>query len=1166
MSTLRDFESQVFNRVNPAVKFSVTRYVLAIGVFVAVVAFGIVCMLGLGVDLMPSVSVPVVSIGVSYPGANPTVVDQQITQVIENQVSTLSNITDINSSSNVGNSRVTISFDTSVDKNAVVNQVAALVASVTRRLPTGVNPPSVQSFNSNSDAVLQFGMSGGNIPLRDVADYVQNSLSPSLERVPGVANVTIDGAPSREFQILLDPSKLRFYSLTVQQVNAAISGSAVNQPIGTITSQGNSVTFATKNVPTGIDGIARILVDSARGVSVRDLGVVRDATVDSTFARVNGQPVILVSIQRTTDSNSIAVVDGVNSLLKKTQLPKGYTLTMSNDSTGPIRASVIATYKELASTLLVVALIVLLFLGKPNTAFSVILAIPIALSAAPILYKLSGFSFNLVSLLAMVIAIGIVVDDSIVVAENVERYHKMGFSLKEAVLKGASEVFSAVVAASLSLLSVLLPVSFIGGFIGRYLQQFSLGLAAAVAFSLLEAILFLTVRLAYTPEGKDITWKEFAHSFARIKEAFAWGLKAWRSGFGVLLGIALLVAAASFKLYALMPAIVAYPIALGLLNFLLTIVVYLVEALTKTLHGWTEAGLAWLRDKYTSSLKGLLKRSVVVLVFAGVALGGIAVFIAPKIPINFVPQSDSGSLNVSARFPAGTPQGTANKASAIVEAFLLSRPEVQTVQTTVGGQAQSSVMLVPIEKRKSVFVLAQDWRKSLQAALAKDFPTVRLSVGTGGFGGPGGGGGFGGASVSFNVVSADYDLLYKRNAAIVNELQQNPWVADVSSSLSDTNLENDFIPDPEKLKGTGITATTIATALQTYASGSNPANVVTGGLSYPIRVKIDPTLFTGGQSLLDLTLFSTTLQASMQVSQLGHFELNEAPNSISRYNRQYTGSLNINMKPGAPTALEFQNKVTADLTAKGLLDNGMQLTVNSRFGAAALAGQLLDSGKWIFLLALFLVYLVMAAQFNSWRYPIYLLLPVPLAIFGALLLVWVVGGGLDIFGLMGMLMLIGLSAKNAILYLDFVLERLGKMPIEEALTEAARLRFRPIVMTTLTVLVISFPLIFSTGQGSEFGQRMGLVMLGGIVFSAILTFFIVPAAFYTFERKRQGGFNKAADEMAAAAAGVESGTMDADVGGVALVAPTGLVDGRKPRRAKPGRRAGSEIEGEEYEI
>jgi hydrophobic/amphiphilic exporter-1 (mainly G- bacteria), HAE1 family len=226
-------------------------------------------------------------------------VDQQITQVIENQVSTLSSITDINSSSSVGSSRVQISFDTNVDKNAVVNQVAALVSSVARRLPSGVNPPTVQSFNTNSEAILQFGMFGGSVPLRDVADFVQNSLVPSIERVPGVANVSVDGAPSRQFQVLLNPSKLKFYNLTSQQVTTSIANSAVNQPIGTITSQNNSIAFLTKNVPSGVDSIGKILVDSVRGVSVRDLGVIRDATVDTSFARVNGQPCVLVSVQRT---------------------------------------------------------------------------------------------------------------------------------------------------------------------------------------------------------------------------------------------------------------------------------------------------------------------------------------------------------------------------------------------------------------------------------------------------------------------------------------------------------------------------------------------------------------------------------------------------------------------------------------------------------------------------------------------------------------------------------------------------------------------------------------------------------------------------------------------------------------------------------------------------
>ncbi|HTX73369.1 MAG TPA: efflux RND transporter permease subunit, partial [Rectinemataceae bacterium] len=454
--------------------------------------------------------------------------------------------------------------------------------------------------------------------------------------------------------------------------------------------------------------------------------------------------------------------------------------------------------------------------------------------------------------------------------------------------------------------------------------------------------------------------------------------------------------------------------------------------------------------------------------------------------------------------------------------FLAARPEVLTMQSVVSNDVEEGLQLIPVGQRPNVFQLSQTYRAALLKVL-QNYPSIRLSVGSGG--GPGGGN-FGGTnSMQLSMVAPSLDTLIKRNAAIVSAIQQNPYVSDVTSSLSDTNLEQDFVADQGKLKGTGITTQSIANILQTYTSGTQAGNVVTGGLSYPIMVQIDPTALAGGQTLLDLPVYSSQLQTSLQVGQLGSFVLNQKPNSISRYNRQYTGSLNLNLKPNAPTVLEMQTAIVNDLQSRGLLDGGLAITTNSRFGSVALAGQLASTGWQIFLLALFLVYLVMAAQFNSWRYPVYLLLPVPLAIVGALLLVAIMGGGLDIFGLMGMLMLIGLSAKNAILYLDFVMERLGKMPLKDALIDAARLRFRPIVMTTLTVLVISFPLILSTGQGSEFGQRMGMVMFGGIVFSAILTFFVVPAAFFQFERKRHANFQATREEIEKACEDIEHGVL-----------------------------------------
>jgi len=504
MATLRELQDQLFNRVNPLVEFSVRKYVLAVGFFVAVVVFGLVSTLRLGVDLMPSVTIPVVFIQTSYPGATPAVVDEQITQVIEGSVSTLAGITDISATSSAGSSRVILSIDSSVNKDSVMNQIASRVSSITRRLPSGVNAPSVQSFDPNSQPILQFGVAAPGVPMEDLGDWVANDFAPLLERVPGVANVQVDGVPSRQYQVILDPNLLQYYKLNPQQVSSAISGSALNQPIGSITANNNTVTFTTKNQPRDIASIDSIMVDTARGLTVGSVARVRQVPVPAAFIRVNGTPSVLVSIQKSTDGNAVAVAEAVRHFLEKADLPEGYAVTISNDTTGPITASIENTYHELFLTAVVVAIICLLFLGRLNTSLSVILAIPIALAASPILYTLLGFTFNLVSLLAMIVAIGIVVDDSIVVAENVVRYRQLGYSAREAVLKGASEVFSAVVAASLSILSVLLPVSFIGGTIGQYIMQFSLGLAAAVAFSLVEAVLFLTVRNGLHPRQQRL--------------------------------------------------------------------------------------------------------------------------------------------------------------------------------------------------------------------------------------------------------------------------------------------------------------------------------------------------------------------------------------------------------------------------------------------------------------------------------------------------------------------------------------------------------------------------------------------------------------------------------------------------------------------------------------
>ncbi|HET6485867.1 MAG TPA: efflux RND transporter permease subunit [Spirochaetia bacterium] len=1108
MKTTRELQNRIFDRINPAVRFSVSRYVLAIGLFVAMLIFGGIATLSLGVDQFPSSSIPVAVVNTSYPGASPSVIDEQVTQVIESAVSTMGGITDISSTSSSGSSMVMIDFDQSTDQVSDASQVASLVSAAAGRLPSGAGTPSVLTMNPNATPILQFGIAGPGVSLAEVNDYTTTMLEPKLQRVSGVANVSLSGAPSREFQVLLDPSRLQAYGLGATAVVNAIASSSVTSPIGTITTSKNALTFSTENVPSDKEAVESIVVDTTSGVRVRDLANVRDRATSSTYTRINGKPVVLVSIEQTATSNAVAVVSDVRRILSQVVLPTGYEIIYSNDTTAPIQASIHSTYRELILTTIVVALIVLLFLGKLNTAVSVILAIPIALSASPVLYRLCGFTLNLVSMLALIVAIGIVVDDSIVVAENVERYRAMGYHPRESVLKGASEIFSAVVAATLSILAVLLPVSFLGGMIGSFLRQFCLGLAAAVLFSLLEAVLFLTVRLAYlTDVGRRRDWGELRRSFTRPGEAARWGLVAWRRPVGIVVAVGLAAACLLTHHLLLLPCLLLYPAALMLLRYLGLVLLCLFEALSMTLHGWTEAGLGWVREAYARSLGGLLRRGVVVLLVTLTVVAGILVFLAPRLTFSFLPQTDNGTLSLNGSMRRGATLSVTNAAAASLERYLLSQPEVRVVQTTVGGGGMFGggssyenfsmrVTLVDVGKRAGTFTLIARYRIRLNQILQAQDPSASvMMMAGGGFGG-------GGSALSLALLSSDREALSARSARVVEAIKSNPYVQDVTSSVSETTVERQFIPDPVRLQDAGVTAGDVATLLQTYATGVTAANVEVGGLSYPITVRIDPLFLSDGQALLNLPLYSPKLQATVPVGQLGSVVLRESPVSIRRTNRLYSASLSINLKQGAPTALSFQNQLAQDLTAQGLLDTTLTLGSGSLMGAGALAQQMSSTAIWAFLLAFFLAYLVMAAQFNSWRYPVYLLLPVPLAIVGALAFAIVLGGGLDIFGVLGMLLLIGLSAKNAILYLDFVVERLDKMPLLEALVDSARLRFRPIIMTTLTVLVISGPLVFAQGQGSEFGQKLGVVMFGGILSSAILTFFVVPTAFYVFERKR----------------------------------------------------------------
>jgi hydrophobic/amphiphilic exporter-1 (mainly G- bacteria), HAE1 family len=946
-----------------------------------------------------------------------------------------------------------------------------------------------------------------------------------------VADVSISGAPAREIQVLLDPSKLASYNLSPARVTNALRANALDLPAGDITANGSNISFATRNVPTSLKQIEQTLVDPAQGTRVVDLGVVRDTSSATTsYARLNGQPVVLLSIRKASGANTVGVAGGVRDAIAALKLPNGFQAKVAADNSVSISASVNDTAKEAFLVAGIVAIVVLIALGKLNTAFAVVLAIPISLSAAPLVFALFGFTFNIITLLALIVAMGIVVDDSIVVAENIERFRHMGYGLIESVLKGASEVFSAVAASTFSLLAVLLPLSLIPGILGTFFKEFSLGLAGAILFSWLEALFFLTVRMAYTPDPVPMTWKDFGHTLASFPTSLKWGWAAWRKPLGILGLLAVIVAqivpivqklrapveAASSaaanpgwplatSIGLIVASVLLYPFALMLVHYLLAVVFGLLNASANWLYTITDNGLNAFRRGYTRALRAGLKRNGFIL-FGALAFFLSGVLALTKLQFTFSPKQDSSEMSARVTLPPGTSLDETDKIVRRVEGFLEQQPAVRRIATTVGTtsgftsggieprNALLTIELSPKGTRTASYDLIPEYNADLKKLLA-DRPEIIVKV-AGAQAGPGDS-----ADLTLFLAGSSQAALIERTPKVIAALVKNPLVTGVSSSISQTTVEQAFIPDQGKLAGTGLTTDDLANVMRTANQGTKAASYRDADESYDVKVKLNPELVSGQQSLLDLPVYSQSLGTNLPLSELGRFEFRQAPSTISRNAKTYSATLEISLKKGT-NGFAARGPITKDLEDKGLLDDTVGLGAGSSTGSAALLGNLFVYGPIAILVAVLLNYLVLGAQFNSFRYPIYLLLPVPLAIVAAIWALVLLGVALDIITVLGMVVLVGLVTKNAILLLDFVVERAREMPLLEALIDAAGLRLRPIVMTTLTVLVISIPLILGEGEGAEFRKGLGVVILGGVLVSTLLTLFVVPAAFYRFEKGR----------------------------------------------------------------
>ena len=1116
--------------MNPLIRFFVRRYVFAIAIFLAVAFFGLSAGTRLGIDLLPEFDIPIVAVNTTYAGAGSQETAEQLSEPIEDAIATVPGVTDVSSFSGEGFSFVIAQFASSVDVDQAAIDVKQRVDGIVDALPDDASTPVVQKFDPGDQPILSLAVRGTGMTLDRIETLAEETIEPALQQVDGVADVAVVGPIAREIQVLVDPAALRSYGLSAGQIASAIGAGSATLPAGTLTVGGERILLSVRDRPETAEDVAEMVVDPARGLLVRDVARIQDTIAEpSAFTRLNNEPVVLLEVRKVSGANAVSTARALKARLGDLELPEGVSATVVGDTSVFVESSVLDTVRETGLAILAVALVVLLFVGRLGSTFSVVLAIPITLLGAVAIFGLLGFTFNTVTLLAITVAVGLVVDDSIVIAENVERWRRNGASARDAVFKGAGEVSVAVLSATLSLLAVFIPIAFLPGLIGQFFSQFGLSLAATIFVSYLEAMFFLTVRLAYLPDPLPPSWTSVRASATRIRADLRWSARQYRRRWLALAGVVLAGAGAvdgarggalasalgleAGTIAALALGALGLAVAAALPWVLLAVgvptrtVAAALGAALRNAHEATDAGVRWLRDRYAVALKAILTpRASTAVLLVAVALVASLGWVVPRIQFNFVSQVDAGAVAVRIEMPPGTPLERTDVVAATVERAVADHPAVENVVATIGSGgllgtdnaqlATITLELVPLDQRRlSSFEVADDLRPGVATLLADVAPEADATVGSDD----------GGAvpvetGLSLSLQASDLDLLRERDEAARRVMRESPSLRNVASSLEGSVTERVFDLDRTALAGTGLTAAEIGATLRTYNVGTRAGDLEAGGENVGIVVRADPRFIADEQTLLSLPIFAPALQSWLPLSELGRFRVQAGPVAIDRANQAYVSTLTGDIVDGAPGQFQVRSEIEEAFAAAGVTDE--RVTVGTGVGPDLL-GDLVFYGPLAFLLAIALNYLVIASQFNSFKYPLYLLATVPLALVGAFWLFFLTGSALDVISVLGVVILIGLVTKNAILLLDVVISGLEENEtLERALVRAGRLRLRPILMTALTVVIISVPLLLGLGEGSEFRKPLGLVIVGGVVSSTFLTLFVVPAAFFRFERHR----------------------------------------------------------------
>lgn len=995
------------------------------------VVFGLGSYPSLGIDLNPDVDFPLVMVSVSFAGTSPEEMESLVTKPIEDAVSSLSGIKNLSSVTREGSSQITIEFEFGTDPKLAANEVREKVAVARKRLPDQADEPVIQRFDMGAQAIVYYSLSSDTRSPGEIRKLATDIVKDELQRIDGVADVTISGGSEREIRVAVDSKKLAAYSISMTQILDAVNSQNLNAPGGRVSEKGTELTVRTIGKYKNVADIQNVIVANKDGLLIRlsDVATVADTWAEERMlARANGQPSVLIAVQKQSGTNTVAIAEKVKTTMASVQtlLPPDVKVAITRDSSQYIRSSVNDVMESMIFGGLLAVAITFLFLQNTRATIIGAIAIPTSVVATFFLLKMMNFTLNNMSLMGLSLAVGILIDDAIVVIENIYRHMELGKSPMEAARDGTSEISLAVMATTLSILAVFVPVGSMNGIVGQFFKQFGLTVAFAVAFSLFVALTLTPMLSAY--------WLKDGHG-----QTAGQGRRKSR---------------------------------------------------LRTFLDRFEAGFLEFQQFYRRVLSWALahpKKLVAIAVLSLFANGLLLPFLGSE----FQPTYDSGEFTITMNAPAGTSLEKMRELVKPVEEQVLAIQERESSYLIIGsggqaGKATMGIKLVPSgERSRSMDKIMDELRlKFRDIGRLKVTVTNNQGMGRGDS-----------RPVQIALRGPELDKLNQMAQQLVEKIRQIPGTTDVDISAEQSSPEIQVAVDSVRVSDAGLDTTTVATTIQMAFLGATTRNEFNpNDKDYQIRVQLEEQ---GRSSLDDVAnlLIASKTGNFVRLGDIANVTLSSGPTQIDRESRQRQVIVYANVV--GVSAGDVTTKV------KELMPS-LNLPLGYSYKFVGQAQTMQDSFMEIakaLLLAIVLIYMVLAAQFESFVHPLTIMLSLPFSLTGAILGLLIAGQTMNIISLIGVIMLMGLVTKNAILLVDYANQlRHQGMPIIDALLEAGAVRLRPILMTTAAMIFGMMPIALGIGSGAEMRQSMGVVLIGGLITSTMLTLIVVPAVYLLIER------------------------------------------------------------------